>query len=284
MDVKPALSVSEQIQRLIERGCIIDDDDNPGDVLSKINYYRFTAYLLPFKNADDTYKSGTTFKNVLQIYEFDQKLRNLISYAIDFIEIEMRTRVAYQHSIKYGPLGYLDANNLRTKTHHTEFIDTVEKYKDREKNNSIIKHHKNKYNGNIPFWAMIEFFSFTELSKFYQNMITADKKIVAKNYDQYYKLVESWFYCLSFLRNSCAHYSRLYYKTMIPTPKTPKGFPFILDRSIFSYLMMIRLLMVNNTAWSQKILPRLSKLIESYKRYINLSHLGFPENWEQLLR
>lgn len=171
--------------------------------------------MLPFNNSNDIYKFGTTFKQILRIYEFDQKLRNLISYALDFIEVEMRTRVAYEHSTKYGPLGYLEASNLSLSMNHSEFIDTVEKYKKREKNNKIIQHHKNKYNDNIPFWAMVEFFSFTELSKFYQNMIISDKKKVAKNYNQYYSLIESWFYCLSFLRNSCAHYSRLYLLSLV---------------------------------------------------------------------
>ncbi|MFW5889739.1 MAG: Abi family protein [Bacillota bacterium] len=284
MNVKPALSIEEQIDKLKERGCIIENDDNPGETLSKINYYRFTAYLLPFKNSDDTYKPGTTFKKVLKIYEFDQKLRNLISYAIDFIEIEMRTRVSYEHSTNYGPLGYLEASNLSLGINHSEFIDTVEKYKDREKNNIIIKHHKSKYDGNIPFWAMIEFFSFTELSKFYQNMIISDKKRIAKNYHQYYSLIESWLYCLSFLRNSCAHYSRLYYSRMIPIPKTPKGYPYLLDQSIFSYLTMIKLLLVTSEAWTQQISPNLKMLINSYKPYIETEHLGFPKNWEQYLK
>jgi len=284
MNVKPALSIQEQIDKLKERGCIIESDDNPSEVLSKINYYRFTAYLLPFKNSDDTYKPRTTFKKVLKIYEFDQKLRNLISYAIEFIEIEMRTRVAYEHSTQYGPLGYLNAANLKLNMNHDEFIDTIEKYKEREKNNKVIQHHMEKYDGDIPFWAMIEFFSFTELSKFYQNMITKNKKNISKYYHQYYSLIESWLYCLSFLRNSCAHYSRLYYSFMIPTPGTPNGYPYILGRTIFDYLTIIKLLLINNNVWSKELSPSLLNLIQTYDHFIELQHLGFPENWKQYLK
>jgi abortive infection bacteriophage resistance protein len=196
----------------------------------------------------------------------------------------MRTRVAFEHSTQYGPLGYLDPNNLKTNMNHEEFIDTIEKYKDREKNNIVIKHHKNKYNGDIPFWAMIEFFSFSELSKFYKNMITHNKKNISKNYGQYYTLIESWLYCLSFLRNSCAHYSRLYYSKMIPLPKTPNAFPITLGRTIFDYFIILKLLLVKNDIFTDEIFPRLDQLIISYANDIEIGHIGFPQDWRKYLK
>jgi len=40
----------EQVQILRSRGCIIRDESFCLEKLSAINYYRFSAYFLPFKN------------------------------------------------------------------------------------------------------------------------------------------------------------------------------------------------------------------------------------------
>ena len=133
MNVKPALTIDQQIQKLKDRGCIITDDDYAYDVLQRVNYYRLTAYLLPFKNDDDTYKTNTSFHTILKIYEFDQKLRNLISYALDFIEVEMRTRVAHEHSIEYGPLGYLDTGNFGPTLNHLDLLILLKSIKNAKK-------------------------------------------------------------------------------------------------------------------------------------------------------
>jgi Abortive infection bacteriophage resistance protein len=55
MDVKKPTTISEQIIILENRGCIINDRDFAETVLNKINYYRLTAYFLPFKQGDDNY-------------------------------------------------------------------------------------------------------------------------------------------------------------------------------------------------------------------------------------
>ena len=50
-----------------------------------------------------------------------------------------------------------------------------------------------KYDGKIPIWVLISFFSIGTLSRFFGNMKTADKKAIAKNlYSTKLKLLESW--------------------------------------------------------------------------------------------
>lgn len=52
--LKPPKTYEEQLDILIKRGLIVEDEGFALDVLSKLNYYRFTAYLLPFKVKNGT--------------------------------------------------------------------------------------------------------------------------------------------------------------------------------------------------------------------------------------
>jgi len=106
MDIKNPTTFEEQIEKLKSRGCIITDEDYTKQILQHVNYYRLTAYFLPFKTNDNRYKNGTSFECVHRIYEFDRKLRNLIFMIVEEIELTLRTQLSYFHSHKYGALGY----------------------------------------------------------------------------------------------------------------------------------------------------------------------------------
>lgn len=55
MCIKPPLDYKKQIEKLKERGCIIDDNKKCISILESINYYRLSAYFLPFKKSDGNY-------------------------------------------------------------------------------------------------------------------------------------------------------------------------------------------------------------------------------------
>jgi len=67
IQVKPATTYKEQIEKLRSKGCIINNDAKAKKILSKINYYRLSAYFLPFKNPDSSYKKTTNFDTVYNI-------------------------------------------------------------------------------------------------------------------------------------------------------------------------------------------------------------------------
>ena len=105
----------EQIDLLKRRNIVIEDPECCAAALESVNYYRFTAYFLPFKLGDGCYQEGTRFARVYRIYEFDRKLRSLLFAALEEIETYLRAKIAYFHAHKYGAEGYLDASNfLRT--------------------------------------------------------------------------------------------------------------------------------------------------------------------------
>ena len=126
--LKRPTTVEEQLKKLIARGCQVTNYNDALEVLTHINYYRLTAYFLPFKESNDMYKVGTKFENIIKIYEFDKKLRSLLSQQIENIEIMFRMRIAYMHCQKYGTDGYLDPFNFRDSDRHKEMMEHIEKY------------------------------------------------------------------------------------------------------------------------------------------------------------
>ncbi|MBR2124338.1 MAG: Abi family protein [Acetobacter sp.] len=61
---------------------MISDLSSAEETLSKINYYRLSAYFLPFKETNGAYVSGTTFEKIVRIYEFDREIRSFLFRAI----------------------------------------------------------------------------------------------------------------------------------------------------------------------------------------------------------
>ena len=86
MELKPATTYDEQLKLLQERHCEIVDPAFCKTVLQHINYYRFTAYFLPFRTADGMYRDGTSFHRVFRIYEFDRKMRRVMFSAVEQVE------------------------------------------------------------------------------------------------------------------------------------------------------------------------------------------------------
>lgn len=69
-------------------------------------------------------------------------------------------------------------------------------------------------------------------------MIRQDKKQFAnKIFNISDKILESWLYCLTRLRNYCAHYSRLYFNQISSMPLTPKNSGYSYKNNIFDYIL-----------------------------------------------
>ena len=90
MELKKPTTYKEQLMLFKQRGCIVEDDNFALKTLENVNYYRLTAYFLPFKKADDNYIQGTSFTNVIDIYEFDRRLRILLLSLLEGLETRLK--------------------------------------------------------------------------------------------------------------------------------------------------------------------------------------------------
>ncbi|MBU3093928.1 Abi family protein [Clostridium sp. CF011] len=252
------------------------------DILSRVNYYRLSAYMLTFK-ADDTFLNDVTLEDIYDTYCFDKKLRNLLVGVLESTEIEFRTHIAYHIAHKYGALGHLDSNNFIKASFHEKYVSMIKSEINRNREELFIIHHKTKYNGQVPIWVVMEITTFGTLSMFFNNLKVEDKKAIGLMCGVHYSMLTGWLKSLSHIRNVCAHYSRIYNKKFNIKPVIPKiyGGYQIDNERIFSFILVIKHSIQNKSEWDS-FLINLKALIDQYET-INLSLIGFPINWYDIL-
>lgn len=283
--VKQPTTYQEQIEILVSKGLIINNTKKAIEILKQINYYRLTGYMLSLKR-DDIFINGSTIEDVYTIYEFDKKLRLLLIEILEDIEINFRTHITYNIAHKYGTLGYQDSNNFLKQKHHNEFINILKKELDKRQE-LFIKHHKINYNGQFPIWVIVDILSFSALSKLFHNMKIKDKQEISKEYYNLpYEYLESWLNHFSYIRNICAHYGRLYNRSLSPCQprlsKKDKKENLVTDKIFITFYILRKLyLKINKNNWTTFII-RLEALIENYD-CIDKNLIGFPDNWRSVL-
>ena len=117
-------SFSGKISKKVkEKGFLISKEQEQEciEFLQKTNYYRLSAYFLPFRKKDGEFFTGTSFSRIQKIYEFDGLLRGLIFSTIEEIEVHIRTQLAYYVAHKFGALGYL-STKMFSNNHNKEIF------------------------------------------------------------------------------------------------------------------------------------------------------------------
>lgn len=106
---KPPLSVAEQFEKLKSYGLSFQCSDSKAhQFFLTNNFYRFKGYILSFQK-DSKDLSDLYFEDIVELYDFDHKLRLLIFDAISQIEIALRAQIIYQYALKYGSSWHLES-------------------------------------------------------------------------------------------------------------------------------------------------------------------------------
>lgn len=289
---KPPLTFKQQIDQLVKRGLIVDDESKAQAILSAINYYRLSAYWYPFRKKDanaiitSEFKSNTNFNDIIALYEFDRHLRLLLIDAIERIEVAVRTRISYVLAHKYGAFAHTDSNNFHPKFWHNDWLTKVESETNRS-SEEFITHYQSKYNGfpTLPIWMVTEVMTLGALSTAYKGMKNDDKKLVSNEFGLHHKQLADWLHVLTYIRNICTHHGRLWnrelaIKSVLPKnalwrhPVTPT------NKRLFFVLLVIRTLLKPldmGENWHQDV----TKLIEPVAQNpLWRNAMGLPENWK----
>lgn len=290
MEIKEFKTFEEQVTKLVEHGCEdIISKEYAINILKRINYYRLTAYFLPFRD-EETQKydsSKISLEKVYSIYQFDSELRLLLMAYIEDIELYFRTQVAYHHSEQYGALAYKDSENFNKFHKHDEFMENLEKELHYRRKDPVYKHHQSKYNSEFPLWVLVEFFSFGMTSKFYADSPNSVKSLIAKDLNIKTDQIRTYLEVAVVLRNYCAHYGRLYYRgfTKIPGQLPPFMTENVkIKNRLMAQLYALKQLYVDGNKWNNNFIPRLKDLFTKYQSSIHLHHLGFTSDWEVVLK
>ena len=218
---QPPMTIDEQVENLKNNGLIVDDEEYAKRILNDVSYFRLVkAYSLNLKPKNGNYDNKTTFREIVDLYLFNANLRQIIFPEIEKIEVNVRCRIANYFSEQYGVLGYLETKNFVDDVYYKEFMEDIEQEIRRNSKAPFVRNFRENYEGgNLPIYALVEVFSFGTLSKFFKNMHNKDKKEIAKTFGVGYTYFESWLESISYVRNICAHYGRLYNAKMAKTPK-----------------------------------------------------------------
>ena len=289
------------IQILSERGLEIDDELAALEWLQKVGYYRLSGFGLQFRNQDedgnlvDTYKKGTRFEQLTDLYQFDRHLRLLVLDAIERIEIAFRERLNDTMATRYGPHWFLNPKLFSKKTKknskqplfdHQEFLVKTYEEARRNKESLSIKHYYTTY-GDPPIppcWMLADVLSMGNWSKAYGMLAEAsDQKPVSKYFRASTPELTSWIHALTNLRNACAHHSRLWDRRFIFCPSKKKNLKNVLQSND---LLFAQIATVLYCLWSiepeSQWLEHLIQLIDKHPS-VTLEPMGFPSDWKEKL-
>ncbi|MFD1884842.1 Abi family protein [Paenibacillus wenxiniae] len=281
--LKRPTTVREQLDILIDKKLIVENEIAALNLLRKVNYYRFTAYTLPFKQ-NNIFSSGITFNKVYELYQFDAKFRNALMEIIEYIEISFRTQISNDIALKYGSTGYRNSNNFYKQAWHLKFIQEIDRCIEHSYREPVITHYRENYNAQYPIWVVSEVMTFGIVSKLYKNMKLEDRKRIARTYyaNVDYRDIENWLEVLTIIRNRCAHYSRLFnYKIPTSIKYTRNEKATLAKNLVYGIIYNSKYLITDQDFWTNWVI-RLVDLISRYKE-IDLTWMGFPPDWKQLL-
>ena len=101
--VKPFLSYKQQIELLARRGMSVKNFDQAAHQLELLNYYRLSGYWHSMRALDretgrslNVFRPGASFELVLDLYHFDEQLRDSVFTVLGRIELAMRALIGFK--------------------------------------------------------------------------------------------------------------------------------------------------------------------------------------------
>ncbi len=224
-------TIQEQLTRLKEKGMEFNDDQIAISYLARISYFRLKYYWVDMLDINTRhFVNGTSFNTIIDRYEFDKKLRNILFGAIEILEVGLRTKFITTLSLATNTgLWYLDNSLFENQQFHTNLVLDM-KYEFARNSDPFVRQYildhpdwdKNTLSGANPdAWMIFETATFGTLSKMYKNLLNQSplKSRIANEFGLYSaRELSSWLEAISVLRNIIAHHSRIWYKIFSKKP------------------------------------------------------------------
>ena len=294
------LTYDQQIDKLIkEKNLRIDDIAYAKEVLRQTSYYSLIGgYKDIFKNSTTKkYKDGTRFEDIVELYYYDEGLRQLFLKYLIKVENEIKSEVSYYFTEKNGDnqSAYLDIKNYnyvgkKNQRDINSLINILRSYVTKSTDYQYINHAQKKY-GNVPLWVLTNALTFGNISKMYMLLSQDIQSRISKNYlgINESQMVSILTVLVKF-RNVCAHGERLFtYKTVDSIPDLPIHKKLDITQKGKQYINGKNDLL--NDVWYKEFIKELKKVIDSYLRKHDsiqeqelYEKMGFPENWRKITR
>lgn len=232
--LKPKKTYAEQLAILKSRGLEIEDEALALHALTHHNYYRLSAYRLPYTlpNNPDKFAPGAQFGQIWRLYVFDQDLRRLVWSACERLEVSLRARWAYvlAHSLN-DPLAYQNQVHFQGPG----FTETRRRIEEdiKQSHERFIEHHRQNGQPWPPIWVVSEvitFGSLTRLVRYHKEQRVRQE--ISNTYALDERSLCSIIHHLALIRNKVAHHARLWDNPPNVRPMLPKKAPVALLKTL----------------------------------------------------
>lgn len=285
---KTIKTFDQQITILKSRGLYFNDEAQAKQLLQNISYYRMSGYWYPLLSdkQNHIFKTGATFEQAYYIYKFDAKLRTLILSEISKIEVAVRTQIAYVMSHAHGGQWFTDSSLFKNPAKHAKTLSKIDDEYSRS-DEDFVTAFKAKYSDHFPpSWITLEITSLGTLSLLYSNLKDGQcKRDIANCFGIADTVMVSWLHAITYIRNICAHHSRLWNKILGIRPMVPRRVsnPFVqipvsTNRKVYFILSIITYLLGIINPYNT-FRDKLRDLFIEYPN-IDVSAMGFPHNWQ----
>ena len=274
------------------------DEDLMRRWLETVGYYRLSAYWLPLEHIPSNgqtrskhFLTGTDFSQVVDIYVFDRKLRLLLMEGIDRFEIAVRARWTNRFSLSHGSHAHMNSANFRDGFDHARMYAKIAQTAG-QSSEVFVEHYRNKYTDPFmpPLWQITELMTLGEISKWVEaTKDPALKDEIAKDLGLPNKeTLEGTLQLLSYVRNICAHHSRLWNRRTVKRAPNIRQFRTDMDidrsghqihkRNNLYTVAVVLARTLKHQSPDTSFAARLAALVET-RSPTQQRAMGFPENW-----
>lgn len=220
---KPHATPAQRISHLRAKGLIIARPNVAAKKIEAIGYERLRIYFLSRRQlhiAGRPFNPGTTYQDIIQLYECDAALRDVCFSAVGQFELLFRNLISETLSQTYGSHPYFDISAFRDAAANINAIQTCAKVYNSSKDRRA-KHYKENYNEPIlpPVWTLKEFLTFGASSVLYKSLSGPIRTSISSQFGvSKDDIFTQWVDCLVDLRNICAHHDRLFNRSFQKQP------------------------------------------------------------------
>jgi len=281
------LDFNQQITLLKTKGLIFSDETKALHTLHNISYFRLKSYLIPLMSdkINHIFKSDASFEKAYELYKFDSRLRKLVAAELEKIEVSVRTQMAYIVANDTDIYWFADSSNFQNANRYTATLNSLKAELDRSDDDQILRFKALYDNPFPPAWMTMEVTSFGTLSLLYKLLRPGiTKRKIANFYGISDSVFESWLHSIVYVRNICAHHSRLWNRTLRIQPLFPRHtkHTFIsgsVANNRLYYVLCIMQYLLRTVNPTTTFVVRLQALLQEFPN-VDISAMGFPNGWE----
>lgn len=303
---KHFLTFSQQVEFLKnEKRITISDSQYAEKMLQQIGYFSLMSgykqlFRVPFTKK---YRPGTSFDEIIALYQFDADLRELFLRYLLQIERHIGNLMAYYFIEAHGisQEEYMNPNNYNNIPPNRNTINGLTKKlygAVTSTEHEYVNYHRAQY-GNIPLWITASVLTFGSLSKMYHVLPQSLRSKICRHFPAVnQRQLERYLSVLTKYRNVCAHSERLFtYKTVDQILDTPlhaklgiqkKGNQYVCGKQdLFAVIIAFRYLLPKEdfTYFKKGLLLKIGTL---NKKLVHITEselfeqMGFPDNWKNI--